>query len=115
MEWRVWAQAEGVELSGAATLQLTDYNIVIQAALEGQSVAMGREILIRGHLEAGRLIALSPKVLISQEAGHWLVTPKGATLSPAARAFADWLIREMAEEARTPRDMEGSCGARRLV
>ncbi|CAN7357282.1 LysR substrate-binding domain-containing protein [Mesorhizobium sp. LjNodule214] len=55
-DWDVWAASVGLDMSSATTVQLTDYNIAIQAALDGQRVAMGRMVLVKDYLRTGRLI-----------------------------------------------------------
>jgi LysR family transcriptional regulator, glycine cleavage system transcriptional activator len=95
-EWDVWAEANGLDLAGADTIQLTDYNIIMQAAVDGQGVAMGRLLLIADRLRSGALVQLSPSIVTSPRVGHWLVRPKRGQVTIAAQAFADWLAAEAA-------------------
>ena len=90
-EWDAWARRFGLELDQAQTVHLHDYNIVVEAALAGQGMAMGRHRLIAQHLASGALVpALPGAVLDDPGIGWWLVTPRG-TLSEAASAFRAWL------------------------
>lgn len=97
VDWQVWADAVGLDLAGARTIQLTDYNITLQAALDGQGIAIGRMLLIRDHLRTGRLVQPCAQTITSTRTAHWLVTPKGASSAPAAQIFIDWLIAETAK------------------
>ncbi|QND50426.1 transcriptional regulator GcvA (plasmid) [Phyllobacterium sp. 628] len=97
MDWQVWAEAVGLDLTHARTIQLTDYNITLQAAVDSQGVAIGRTLLIRDHIRSGRLVQPFPDVITSTRAAHWMVTPTNRKLSTATRAFADWLIGETSE------------------
>lgn len=90
-DWEIWAEDTGLDLGRARILQLTDYNIVLQAALDGQGVAMGRRLLIADRLRAGALVAPYPRTVTPPRTGHWLVTPERRRLSPAARAFVAWI------------------------
>ncbi len=94
VDWQVWASAVGLDLSQARSIQLTDYNITLQAALDGQGIAIGRMLLIRDHLRTGRLVQPFPQTITSTRTAHWLVTQKDRKIAPAAQAFIDWLISE---------------------
>ncbi|MBA8879896.1 transcriptional regulator GcvA [Phyllobacterium myrsinacearum] len=97
VDWQIWADAVGLDLSPARTIQLTDYNITLQAALDGQGIAIGRMLLIRDHVRTGRLVQPFPETITSTRTSHWLVTPKKDGIAPAIQAFMDWLIAETAE------------------
>jgi LysR family glycine cleavage system transcriptional activator len=85
-EWDAWARRFDVDLSQTQMVQLHDYNIVVEAALAGQGVAMGRH-----QLASGELVEVLPGAILDDaRIGWWLVTPKGG-LSGAAAAFRDWL------------------------
>lgn len=92
-EWDAWARRFGMDLGRAQTVHLHDYNIVVEAALAGQGLAMGRHRLIAPHLASGALVqALPGTVLEDPRIGWWFVAPRGA-LAPAVRALHDWLIQ----------------------
>ncbi len=95
-DWQIWADAAGLDIAKATTLQLIDYNIAIQAALDGQGIAMGRLLLLRDHLRSGRLVQPFPEIAISPKAAHWLLLPRGGA-SPGAARFARWLLAQVAE------------------
>lgn len=93
-DWQVWAEACGVDLAEARTLQLVDYNLVLQAAAEGQGVAMGRLSLVRERLRTGALIAPLPVVSAPDGAAYWLLCAKGWAPSRSAAIFRQWLLAE---------------------
>lgn len=90
-DWTIWADANGLDLSRARSIQLSDYNITLQAAADGQGVAMGRLLLIADRLRSGTLVCPCDSVVTSPRAGHWVVTAERAGPSAAAEAFAGWL------------------------
>jgi len=90
-EWAVWAQRAGVRLPASPTLQLTDYNIALQAALDGRGVALGRLTLIADRLARGELIAPLPALARSDAFSYWIVTSAKAEASTAINAFCLWL------------------------
>ncbi|WP_183797543.1 LysR substrate-binding domain-containing protein [Paraburkholderia fungorum] len=97
-EWELWANRFGVDLSRAQHVQLHDYNIVVEAALAGQGIAMGRHRLIGQQLASKALVeALPDAVLDEPRVGWWLVTPKGG-LSDAASAFRAWITQTAAQD-----------------
>jgi LysR family transcriptional regulator, glycine cleavage system transcriptional activator len=90
-EWDGWAKRFDVDLGQTQMVQLHDYNIVVEAALAGQGIAMGRHHLIARQLTSGELVQVLPEAILDDaRVGWWLVTPKGS-LSGAAAAFRDWL------------------------
>lgn len=94
IDWEIWAEAVGLDYSKAHKIQLTDYNITLQAALEGHGVAIGRNLLISEHLRTGRLVQPFPEVVTSDRAAHWVVLPKDRSVAWSTKAFFDWIMRE---------------------
>jgi LysR family glycine cleavage system transcriptional activator len=71
----------------------SDHNNAIQAAIDGQGVALGRTALVGDDLLAGRLIRPFDQV-ISAEIAYWIVCPKGTAERPKIAAFCEWLLAE---------------------
>lgn len=93
-EWELWSRQFGADVSAAPVVKLYDYNIVLEAALAGQGVAMGRQRLIADHLASGALRpALANAVLEDKDVAWWLVLPRNS-LSAAAAAFCTWMQAE---------------------
>ncbi len=101
-DWTAWAEAVGIDLSTAEFRQLTDYNIVLQAAAAGQGLAVGRMLMIASHLKDGRLVQVLPHVAVSPRACYWLVSARHRRFTRAMTAFADWLGVELREAGLTP-------------
>ena len=82
----------------------------MQAALDGQGVALGRVPLIDSLLAQRRLVAPFPNRYATTRS-YFIVRGTMSALRPEAQAFIDWLIEEAAAEtaldvsapARTPR------------
>lgn len=92
-EWTRWADHCGVDLSKAHTVQLAEYNIVLQAAVEGVGIAMGRRSLVSGRIEAGQLVQVFDNWISPTSMGYWICHPKKSGKA-AAQAFASWLRKE---------------------
>ncbi|WP_223557317.1 LysR substrate-binding domain-containing protein [Pseudomonas sp. BF-R-01] len=96
-EWIDWSAHNAIDLSHCPSVMLHDYNIVVEAAVAGQGIAMGRHHLIERRLKDGSLVeAFSTPPFIS-DIGYWLVTPERPP-SHAAQCFSEWL-NEMANIA----------------
>jgi len=91
-EWEAWTRAADLDLATARRSLLHDYNIVLQAALDGQGVAMGRRRLIADRLAAGTLVQ-PLDLTVNAGIAWWLVLPKRKP-ARAAAAFIDWLVEE---------------------
>lgn len=89
-EWIDWQQHSGIDMTAMPNVMLHDYNIVVEAAVAGQGIAMGRQCLIDRRLKEGALVPVFDTAPMSGEIGYWLVTPERPP-SSAAQAFSQWL------------------------
>lgn len=97
-EWDPWLRAIGIEtLRPAGHLSFSHYDQLIQAALAGQGVAMGRDPLVRDLLREGRLVAPFPERVASPRAYHLLVAERSAAREEV-RAFVAWVTDRAAAE-----------------
>jgi len=93
-DWDAWFTAAGIA-RGAASRgpALGDDAATIQAALDGQGVALGRSVLVADDLRAGRLVAPFPQQ-IQATYSYWFVTPANKPAKADLTTVRDW-IREM--------------------
>lgn len=89
-EWTDWSARNAVDLSHYPSMMLHDYNIVVEAAVAGQGIAMGRQHLIERRLKEGALVEAFDTPPFISDIGYWLVTPDRPP-SHAAGCFAQWL------------------------
>jgi LysR family glycine cleavage system transcriptional activator len=67
--------------------------MLLQAAIDGQGIALGRSVLVSDDLAAGRLV--KPFALtFPANAAYWLVAPPDAWDRPKIKSFRDWLLTE---------------------
>jgi len=103
-DWGLWLHAmQLIQLKPAAVLHFSSYDQLVQAAVAGQGVALGRVPLIDRLLKARKLIVPFADAVVSPKGYCMLVAP-GAVRRPEVAAFTAWL----AAEARAP----GSAGPR---
>lgn len=96
-DWHMWLAAMGIEgIEPNYGMTFTPWTMVMQAAIEGQGVALGRRTLCAADLEAGRLV--NPFDLsLPISFAHRLVYLPGALSRPKVKAFRDWIMDETAE------------------
>jgi LysR family glycine cleavage system transcriptional activator len=96
--WAYWARRSGVPPPRPVrTRRFGQSNMVVQAAVSGFGVALGREPLVIDALTEGRLVRPLPGLVPSQFA-YWLVCPPEALKRPRIRAIRDWLHDEAARQ-----------------
>nr|WP_232923538.1 LysR substrate-binding domain-containing protein [Pseudomonas synxantha] len=89
-EWTDWSAHYQVDLGPYPRVMLHDYNIVVEATVAGQGIAMGRHRLIERRLQNGSLVQAFDWPPYHSEIGYWLIAPQGP-LSQAAECFSQWL------------------------
>ncbi len=104
VDWAMWLLVAGVEEIGPTQGPFfTDSALVIQAAAEGQGVALARGALAADDLAAGRLVKPFD-IAIPTEYAYYVVCPKATAQHPKIAAFRDWLLDEAGVARSLPRD-----------
>lgn len=94
--WEQWLAAAGARhVLAPRGLVLQDMNVVLQAAIEGQGVALASLPLVHADLKAGRLVRPFD-VDIPVELSFYLVCAAGRERDPALQPFLEWLRQEAA-------------------
>ncbi|RKH78580.1 transcriptional regulator GcvA [Corallococcus sp. AB045] len=93
--WDAWLEKAGAkDVETKRGLRINNSATVLQAAIDGQGVALARSIMAHDDLAAGRLVRLFPEVEFPSVLAYYVVyRPECATL-PKLVAFRDWLVRE---------------------
>lgn len=95
MDWEEWLHAAGLQPPRLQyALRCSLYTDAIQAALQGQGVALGWHRLVSDLLKAGELVRLTD-TSIKGSGSYFAVVPHGRTMSPAIRSVIDWLRGEV--------------------
>jgi DNA-binding transcriptional LysR family regulator len=98
--WAVWLEAQGVAgLKPAGSVSYTAFDHMVQAAVEGQGIALAPSPLVRRLIESRQLVAPLKAITGSTRAYYLLVEPSAAR-RPQARQFIDWLLQQAQEEVR---------------
>ncbi|MEQ8828923.1 MAG: LysR substrate-binding domain-containing protein [Alphaproteobacteria bacterium] len=72
---------------------LNNYTVVIQAARDGQGVALGWERLVGPMIESGELVRLTDLAMPAPGA-HYLAWSADRVVTPAMAAFRDWVMTQ---------------------
>lgn len=95
--WRTWFAAQGPDRPEPREgPQFNDIGLMLDAAANGQGVALARVKLGRAWFDAGRLVALAEHPVPSPHA-HYLCYEKAALERYECAAFADWLQKSLAD------------------
>lgn len=93
--WNEWLRQAGVKgINHKRGTTIDDTNVLIQAAIDGQGVALGSTPFVEDHLASGRLVRLFDQVLITDYA-YYVVCPKANLQRAEVRAFKDWLLAQV--------------------
>ncbi len=94
MGWKEWLDAVGVDnIDASRGPGFTHSHLVMQAAICGEGVALGRGALVADALAKGELVAPF-EVKIPCDYKYYLVSTKTASDQPKIRAFSSWLMKE---------------------
>jgi LysR family transcriptional regulator, glycine cleavage system transcriptional activator len=97
-DWARWLEAAGAP--GKRVLQgpiLNHASMLIDAAIDGQGIALARTMLAASDLIAGRLMRPF-QAAIPLRNTYWIVCPKATRALPKIVAFRDWLLEEVAAD-----------------
>lgn len=95
ISWAAWLASAGCEeVSPRAALTFDSYTFAVQAAVQGEGVALGRTMLVVDDLAAGRLVRPFAHALKAYSS-FYLVYPQEAIRQRKVKAFRDWLFAEM--------------------
>ena len=96
-QWLDYAGVAGVDPSRGPVINQA--SMAIDAAVDGQGVALARTALAAWDLIGGRLVRpFGPAMPVAF--AYWIVCPKTAAKLPKIVAFNDWLQAEAAEDIR---------------
>ena len=94
--WRMWMQVAGIsDFDDKRGLHFGQTSLTIQAALDGNGVALGDSNLVADDLAAGRLVKpfeLSLKA--PSNFSYHLITRLDTTDAPLVNAFREWCLEE---------------------
>jgi LysR family glycine cleavage system transcriptional activator len=95
--WSAWFDAAGVQMAAIQGPVLNQASMLIDAAVDGQGVALARTALAAWDLINGRLVR-PVNVALKVKNTYWIVCPKAASAIPRVASVRNWLLAEAAED-----------------
>ena len=100
--WKPWFEAAGLDWPEPSRGPMfSDSSHTMQAAIEGQGIALARTSLLGNDVHNGVLIRLFD-VVVPSPRKYFLVYPPRLADSPKLAPFRQWLFDEVAAEGRDP-------------
>jgi LysR family glycine cleavage system transcriptional activator len=96
--WRMWMAAAGVDdFDDSRTVVFGTSTDAVQAALDGNAVALADFAMVANDLSEGRLVRpFELGIRVAPEFGYFLVYPGSVADDPRIVAFREWLLDEVA-------------------
>jgi LysR family glycine cleavage system transcriptional activator len=94
--WRMWMLAAGIRgFDDTRGLHFGQTALVLQAAIEGQGVALGESALVSADLASGRLVKPFELALKAPpQFAYYLISPIATADAPMVKAFREWILSE---------------------
>ena len=112
-DWTNWLQATRLDESAVVHGPILNRaSMVIDAAINGQGIALARTTLAAWDLINGRLVRpFVESVPVSRP--YWIVCPKASSTLPKIVTFRDWLLSEAAADLRELKALGSSKSTKR--
>lgn len=99
LTWSIWLEVMQVrDFKPAGSLRFSQYDQVIQAAIDGQGIALGSSGLVRQLIKQGKLVAPLAGASKSSRAYFLIVAPDSERRADV-KAFNAWLMRQAKADA----------------
>jgi len=109
-DWVRWLDRAGVrDIDLTRGPVLNQASMALDAAVDGQGVALARTALATWDLIAGRLVRPF-KLSLAVPYAYWIVCPRATAKLPKIAAFREWLLAEAAEDRRRLNRLPGTAG-----
>lgn len=93
--WDTWLQKAGVtDVATTRGMKINNSAAVLQAAIDGRSIALARSVMAHDDLATGRLIRLFPEINFVSPLAYYVIYRPECTGLPRLAAFRDWLHEE---------------------
>lgn len=94
--WDSWLRTAGVThpATTARGLKINNSAAVLQAAIDGQGVALARSVMAHDDVASGRLVRLFPSVRMASPLSYYVVYRADCAGMPRPQRFRQWLLRQ---------------------
>lgn len=99
LTWKEWFKSAGLkQIEPSRRLNLNNYPMLIQAALNGQGIALGWEQLVEQYLDTGLLVRPVSTELNTEAHFYMLESEDRTRRKPGVEEFRDWLLEHVRED-----------------
>ncbi len=107
-DWGPWLDAMKLgDLKPGGILRFSHYDQVVQAAIDGSGVAIGRNPHSARHLSDGLLVAPFGRKAVLGRGTYFVLIPRRAAERPVVKEFVAWLRDEVRQDAEADRKRKG--------
>ncbi len=93
--WDQWLRRFNVQdIARKPGLRINNSAAVLQAAIDGQGIALARGIMVEDDLKSGRLVRLCPEVSLASPLAYYLVYRPGCDSLPKIAYFRQWITEQ---------------------
>jgi LysR family glycine cleavage system transcriptional activator len=93
--WNMWFEKVGVQdVPTQRGMKINNSAAVLQAAIDGQGVALARSVMARDDLGTGRLVRLFPDIEFPSVLAYYVIYRPETAHLPRLGAFRAWLFEE---------------------
>lgn len=95
--WDRWLRTAGVTqtVSTRRGLKINNSAAVLQAAIDGQGVALARSVMAHDDVASGRLVRLFPSIRLASPLSYYVVCRAEGAEMPRTERFRQWLLRQV--------------------
>lgn len=96
-DWQEWLELAGIsDVNPKRGIIIDDTNVLMEAALNGQGIALCSTMFVKDYLATGQLVKPFPQTLESGNA-YYVVCPSSHLHRPVVKAFRDWVLAQGAQ------------------
>jgi LysR family glycine cleavage system transcriptional activator len=96
-DWPIWLRAMKLDdIKPASVIHFSQFDQLINAAIDGQGIALGRSPLLDKHLRDRKLMAPFKRAMASPRS-YYLERSNGASRKPEVQDFAAWVLAQARE------------------
>jgi LysR family glycine cleavage system transcriptional activator len=100
ISWDLWLEELGMDANDvAAGPRFSDPLLILRTAMAGGGMVLGRSMLVRDHLQSGRLVAPFPDWVKPILSSYYVVSTSEKAKLERVSVFRDWLLETARREA----------------
>ncbi|MEB8431101.1 transcriptional regulator GcvA [Cocleimonas sp. KMM 6892] len=96
VDWEMWFATVGAKgIDGRHGLHFSQHNLLVEAAIRGQGVALVGDVVVNDELKTGQLVKLFEDTDIPLKFSYYLIYPNVKSNLPRVKIFRQWLLDEV--------------------